>query len=680
MLVGYTGSMVSDRVSVDRCAWYKSDRYYPEDKLVMVAGRWPLEKPLEHAPEGSGWYDVAPLGRTWYTLMNGTDLLELRASNQRFVPQEGTLYSEVDYGAVKGTVETWLHATKSILVERYVFDREVDFRAWVAPGVWPGDNGMPWDTDPFNSVEMDAGKPQGRYDLGETQGILALRVEPAPTGFGGEGLDRWVSLRGRTITKYFLITDNRQGALTTRALDDALALGYDALRAEHLAFWKDYFAASSIDIPDEQFQYCYDASMYHFKAMQSRDSGGLPVNNLRRTWSSHVFWDSYFLHRALLEANHRAEALEGCRFFQRTLDHARRHARDEFGSDGLKWDWEITHDGRKAYGTLLHMKFQVHNNGSYANILWGYYQYTQDKAYLAEFFPILEGLAQFFMSAIVEQTERGYEIGYLVGVHESPVKVRNDGTNLAGTIAILRHYVDAAHILGRVNEFTDRCAQVADELLRPMGALYNGRFFKASDEQDKINMSSITPIYPMNVIPALDERAVSTANSYVDQYSERLVGFGTNNSGSAWSAGVLGSVLAWQHNGDLVWRVLEGARPTFCNFGGSTEVMEDGEWNMMYFGTAQGAVCIALHQILLQSVDDAIDLFPAIPSSWERAGFDRLLTAGLTVSAKWTKAGGVTWTAHNKADVPLTRTVRWGAQSQTLNLAPAESKSAAWPS
>ncbi|MEP7290383.1 MAG: hypothetical protein ABI835_01315, partial [Chloroflexota bacterium] len=65
VLVGYTGSMVADKVGVDRCSWYKSDRYYPEDKLVMVAGRWPLEKPLEPAPEGSGWFDAAPLGRTW---------------------------------------------------------------------------------------------------------------------------------------------------------------------------------------------------------------------------------------------------------------------------------------------------------------------------------------------------------------------------------------------------------------------------------------------------------------------------------------------------------------------------------------------------------------------------------------------------------------------------------------
>ncbi|MBI1257822.1 MAG: hypothetical protein GC204_10160 [Chloroflexi bacterium] len=677
VLVGYTGSMVSDRVSVDRCAWYKSDRYYPEDKLVMVAGRWPLDKPLEHA-EGSGWYDAAPLGRTWYTIRDGDQRLELQATEQRFVPEEGTLYSKVDYGKVKGEVVTWLHANRSILIERYAFDQEVEFQAWMGAGVWPENNGMPWDTDPFYSVEMSEIAPEGSYDLGETKGILALRLEPQPTGFGKEGADRWVTVRAKSITKYFTISDDRQGPLTTQALDEAVALGYDALRAEHLQFWKAYFAASSIDIPDEQFQYFYDASMYHIKAMQSRTSGGIPVNNLRRTWSSHIFWDSYFMQRAVLEANHRYEALEGCRFFQRTVEYARRHAHDEFGCDGLKWDWEITHDGRKAYGTLLHMKYQVHNNGSYANILWGYYEYTRDKAYLEEFFPILEGMATFFMNCIVEQQDDGYGIGYLVGVHESPTKVRNDGTNLAGTIAILRHYSDAAKILGQASEFSNHCAEVAVDLTKRVGALYNGRFFKASDEQDRINMSSITPIYPMMVIPASDSRAISTAEAYIGRYEGQMIGHGNSNRGFPWSAGVLGAILAWQHKGDLVWAALEGARPTICQFGGMTEVMENGEWNMQYFGTAEGSCCIALHQMLLQTHDDQIEIFPAIPSVWEHAGFEDLLADGFTVSAKWTKASGVVWTVKNIAAVPLVRQLHWSTQVKTLDLQPGEEKSGAW--
>ena len=44
------------------------------------------------------------------------------------------------------------------------------------------------------------------------------------------------------------------------SVDEAVALGYDKLREEHLKFWRDYFSASSIDIPSEEFQYFYDAN------------------------------------------------------------------------------------------------------------------------------------------------------------------------------------------------------------------------------------------------------------------------------------------------------------------------------------------------------------------------------------------------------------------------------------
>ena len=619
VLIGPTGSMVADRVGVDRCAWYKSDRYYPEDRLVQVAGRFPTDRPLEHAA-GSGWFEIAPLGRTWYEVRYDGQPLSARASQQQFVPREGSLYSHVDYGPVQVEVTTFLHATRSLLVEHYVFSQPVEFRAWLGPGVWVEEG---WDTDPFISVAMSPAAPEGQYDLGETRGQLALRTDPEPTAFGAAGRDRWASVQGQSITKFFSIADDRQGQTAALLLDQAQAAGYAALRHEHLAFWHSYFSASSIRLPPEQAwaQYFYDASQYHFKAMQNPVSGGLPVNNLRRTWSSHIFWDSYFIQRAMLEANHRAEALEACRFFQRTLDAARRHAREEFGSGGLKWDWEITHDGRKAYGSLLHMKDQVHNNASYANEIWSYYEFTQDQAMLREFYPILEGLARFFLDNVVTLTAGGYETRPVVGVHESPVRVRNDGTTVAGAILILRRAAQAAAVLGRETDFTRECLAAAEGLSRTLDRLYNGRYFTSSEGTDLLNMSSLAPLYPMQVVDEADPRALATASAFMARYHGRLVGHGGSEAGFPWSAGILATIFARQGEGDTAWSIIESTRPTICTCGGMTEVMDQGQWNMQYFGTAQGAVCTALHSLLLQARGQAVHLFPALPSGWPAAEF-----------------------------------------------------------
>jgi hypothetical protein len=666
VLIGYTGSMVADKVSVDRCVWYKSDRYYPEDKLVKVAGRFPMEKPLEHA-EGSGWYEIAPLGRTWYDVSINGQKLDLEDSKQHFVPQEGILYSDLDFRPIHAQATTFLYARGSLLVEHYEFDHPVDFTGYMAPGVWVEEG---WDTNPFYSVSIDGEHATGTYDLGETHGRYFMKVEPSSAAAGMEGDTCMLHTAGKSFTKYFAILDNRQGSLDESEFARLTAPGYNQLLADQKEYWGEYFSHSKVHLPDPQFQMFYDASTYHFKAIQNPVSGGLPVNNLRRTWSSHIFWDSYYIQRALLESNHINEALEGIRFFERTMPQARRHAEVEFGCPGLKWDWEITHDGRKAYGSLLHMKFQVHNNGSYANEFWQQYLFTRDEAVLHEFFPLLEGLATFFMKGIVIEGEHGWEIGPLVGVHESPIKVRNEGTSLAATIDILEHYSDAAAILNRENDFSRQCREVARDLRARIDALYNGRFFSAAEGFDQWTTSSTAVIYPLQVIDPSDPRALTTSAEIMRMAREVPI-HNEHKWESAWADGVEATILALQGKGEDAWKVLQLSRPCMCEFGGMTEVRIDDQWNMQYFCTAQAAVMTAFHMMLLQGNEAGIHVFPAIPAEWSTVSFENLISNGLAVSAALAN-GNITGSVRNISPVELSTMLHFKGFAQEIHLKPGE--------
>lgn len=666
VLIGYSGSMVADKVSVDRCNWYKSDRYYPEDKLVKVAGRYPMDKPLAHA-EGSGWFEIAPLGRTWYEVRYQGQKLEILDSKQSFVPQSGVLYTDLDWGAVKAQVVTFLYAHGSLLVEHYEFDQPVEFTALMAPGVWVEED---WDTDPFLSVKMDGTKSRGSYDLGETHGNYFMALEPASGQFSQEDTTCRQIANGKSFTKYFSILDNRQESLEEAEFQRLIAPGYAKLLEEQKRFWTEYFSYSRVHIPDEQFQYFYNASQYHFKAIQNPLSGGLPVNNLRRTWSSHVFWDAYYIQYALLQSNHRQEALEACRFFLRTQEQAHRHAQEEFGTPGLKWDWEVTHDGRKAYGSLLHMKFQAHNNGSYSNMIWRYYQATQDLASLKELFPILEGLAVFFLNGIVIKTERGWEIGPLVGVHESPNKVKNEGTSLAAIIDIFENYAAAAKVLKAENEFSTQCLEVAGGLRKTLDTLFNGKFFQAAENFDQWNMSSLAVIYPMCILSPLDPRALSTAHEIIRKIDVVPMHDG-HKWESAWRAGVEGTILALQGNGEDAWRLLQTSRTCLCEFGGMTEVRIDDEWNMQYFCTAQAAVMTAFHSLLLQGNEQNLAIFPALPPEWQECSFEKLLSNGFEVSASYSK-GAASARVKNVTTTSLQKTLKINKKEILLHLEPGE--------
>jgi alpha-L-fucosidase 2 len=412
--------------------------------------------------------------------------------------------------------------------------------------------------------------------------------------------------------------------------------------------------------------------LYQFKASQNRLSGGLPVNNLRLTWSSHVFWDAYFMHRTLLEADRLGEALEGVRFFMRTKEQARMHALDDFNAPGLKWDWEITHKGERAYGTWLHQKEQVHNNASYANMIWGYYEFTRDSAYLAEFYPLLRGMSEFFLSNVIERTGRGYEVRPLVDVGEHVTRVRNEGLNLTGAIRILQVTAQAAQLLGKDNELASQCVETAAGLMNTLDLLYNGKYFQSAEDIDSLTLSSLAAVYPMMLIPPDDPRAVSTAEAYRQQAGNGIV--------SAWSAGILATIYAMMGDGDTAWGLLTDAASALCNFGGMAEhVYPDGHWNMQYFGTAQAAVCTAIHHLLLQARDGTITLFPAVPSQWPSCSFERLLANGAEVSGLFDREAGVAKaTLHNITGKDLQVRVRYGKHAEDLLMASGESKSVEW--
>lgn len=674
VLIGYTGAMVPDRPPngghpyLDRCQWYKSDRYYPEDRLAGVV-------PMRHPPfaealpkTGKPWAELAPLGYTGYAVVADGQAGVVRAFDQVFVPEEGTVYTIVDWGVARAEVTTFLCPDRPLLVIRYRFDRPVRLRVWAAPGVWTEEA---FETDPFDDLFFLDGRPAAFYRLGPYRGFIEVALAEA-TRWGREGKVWWLEGEGRAFTHYFAIADDYAGPLDTEEIPRALTVGPEALHAQTRAFWRAYFAASRFEIPDPAFARVYRTSRYLFKAIQNPISGGLPVGNLRLTWSSHLFWDAYFIHRALLEANHVSEGEAAVDFFWRTREAAERHAREDFDAPGLKWDWELTHRGEPAYGIWMHQKEQVHNNAAYANMMFQQYAFTRDLRVLEWVLPLLEGLARFFLHAVVEETPRGFEIRPMVGVDERPVRVRNEGITLAGTIRLLERYAQAAGLLRREDGLARRCAEVAAGLRRTLDRLFNGRYFQASEEENRLNVSSLAPIYPMAVIPPDDPRAIQTARAYRQRYAGRMVGHGNSEAGFPWAAAILATVQAWQGDGAGAWETLEGIRPAFSRHGGIAETVDaEGRWNMQYFGTAHGALCTALHQLVVQSWEDRIRIGGAVPPTWTAGEWENLRAHGLLISGWWDRRRNrLEALLRNPTPEPISVRVQCGETDTVITVAP----------
>ncbi|HYU21313.1 MAG TPA: hypothetical protein VEQ11_21725, partial [Chloroflexota bacterium] len=300
VLVGYTGAMVPERVNApERCVWYKSDRYHPPERPARPVPHRHYRKEVTRVPRpDDAWFELAPLGRSWYELLDeDSRACEVVSSTQELDPLIAVLRSAVRYPSAAARVTTFLHAHLPLLVVRCRFDREVHLRACLSPGPWAPSEDEP---DPFTELAFEPGEvARARYRLGSLAGEQALWLD-APSELS--------HLTGRTLCVELPASHSasrHRGPARSRHIGPGCETrsGCRLRRAPLGALLHLACVSGSLvgHLPDHDLQRLHDAGLSLFRAIQSPESGGIPVGLLRQTWSSHLFWDSYFPTRALLE-------------------------------------------------------------------------------------------------------------------------------------------------------------------------------------------------------------------------------------------------------------------------------------------------------------------------------------------------------------------------------------------
>jgi hypothetical protein len=662
VLIGPSGAMDPDAAQgLDRCYWYKSDLYYP-DARRYVPGQDPWA--FLSAPPGGTNFQLAPLARTWYEVVDASGgPLPFTGSEQRFEPDNGVLHTVARFGDLRLDLRTWLTPDLPALHFDLRAPVTVTVRTYAAPGLWPEDDEQ---TEPVSAVSPDPQWPAGlRYNVGSDNCVLLLVPcvdynGPAmgPSDAGRDAHGAWIRMHGSHLRWWAVLESTRypQEADAWQRLPTDAPVGNAA-------------PPSALEIPDPDFAQLHRFSMYMFRAMQHRYSGGLPVNNLRRTFNSHVFWDGAFVQRALLEAGQVAPAREAWRFLARTRDAAAANARATFDAPGLHWDWETTHTGRRAYIPWMQQRFQVHNTPLMAHMVLADYRATRDRGALAEGYDLLAGAATFLLNAVLVEDGQFLVTRPLVGSHEAAQPVVDDGATVAASLRLLGDVALAARMLGRDDPLARQCTAAARRLRPTLARLFNGRYFQASRDEDRLNTSSLAPIYPADVVVPTDPRALATATAYQASYAGRMVGHGNSETGFPWSAGILARILAYQGRAEAAWEQLDFARPALCAQGGCAEYVDgQGRWNNQYFSTAQAALCSALHALLLQQHGGELRLFPALPPAWDRCAFRGFLFGGLRVDAAYA-TGSAHITVANETDRPRRVTLRSGYEVRRLHLA-----------
>lgn len=400
-----------------------------------------------------------------------------------------------------------------------------------------------------------------------------------------------------------------------------------ALRRAHVAVGKDFFAASSLRLPDPQLNRLYAVGRRHLRGAIVRDSGMLTLGPLPWHWGGwrHNPWDAWFSFHALLGANHLAEARHTLDFYLRALPEMRRRAAAAGVPEGAKFPWGTVDDETlRTYDAD-----EVHHHGVIVDQVFAYWQSTGDRAFLRQFLPLLRALARYMADALVRHDGRHHFLRPVIGVAERADLAAAGWVNETFTVATicsgLRQTLAACEALGEEERERARYTAIADDFYAILRANYHRGVLCHYPPAQGPAARDFSPIAVFNLFPELPAAAsVAHFTRAGSVWTPRCNPWAAARAAQALAR--VGDARAWQQ----LARVPAGAN----QFGGLVEhVQVDGAPHLEWYTTPHGAFIHAVQLCLAHEQGDLLRLLPAPPPGRVSYSCRRLRTrSGLLVS------------------------------------------------
>ncbi len=445
-------------------------------------------------------------------------------------------------------------------------------------------------------------------------------------------------------------------ALGRERVTSALARGYDRMQAPHRAWWRRFWAGSSVQVPDTAIQGQYDRVKYYYGAASRR---GAPPIPLQGVWTADGGtlppWKGDFHNDLNTQTTYlacdAAGLVDACRswldYNWRLLPAYRRFARDFFGVKGAAVPGVMTLDGN-AMGGWGQYSLSPTMGAWVAQSFYSHWKVTQDRTFLTQrAYPFLTEIGTALFALAVPDARGMLKLPLSTSPEindNSPAAWLPPNTNF--DLALMRWLAGA---LGETaTAVGDRAAAARwratfahlDPLDRDStGALTFARGHPYAESHR--HFSHAMAIHPLAL---LDPEGADSAT-----VRATLDGIGTH--GSDWWTGYsfawYGAMLARAGRADEATKQLEIFTRAFIlpnGFHVNGDQTKSGLSKYTYRPFTLEGNFLAMHavqEMVMQSWGGTVRVFPAVAARWPDATFrDLRAEGGFIVSA--TRRGGCT--------------------------------------